>query len=182
VIGAVVLLFIALLAAAGLKGYRDLTAARARERQLATRVDDTKRSIEQLRGRIERLKSDPAMLERLAREELGMVKARDVVIELPPGGLEEPPPAAVGAATPARPALPIDPAKPAVSINQAKPVVSIGQAKPAVPIGQAKPALPIDQAKPAQPIDQAHSPPPGSRSPAPAPTSAAPGSPKPPLE
>jgi cell division protein FtsB len=86
--GAVILLFITLLAFASLKGYRDLTAARARERQLTNRIGETRASIERLRGRIERLKSDPATLERVAREELGMVSPRDVVIELPVANLE----------------------------------------------------------------------------------------------
>jgi cell division protein FtsB len=91
VIGAVVLLFFALLAAAGLKGYRDLTAARAHERELLTHIDETRNGIEHLRGRIDRLRGDPATLERMAREELGMVRPRDVVIELPPGGIDPEP-------------------------------------------------------------------------------------------
>jgi cell division protein FtsB len=86
VLGAVVLLFLMLLGAAGLKSYRDLTAARARERQLETRIEDTRHGIDRLRSRIDRLRNDPAMLERLAREDLGLVRPRDVVIELPRNG------------------------------------------------------------------------------------------------
>jgi cell division protein FtsB len=89
----VVLLFVTLLCAAGLKSYRDLTAARARERQLETRIEDTRGTIDRLRTRIERLRGDPAMLERLAREDLGLVRRQDVVIELPPPQLVAPPPA-----------------------------------------------------------------------------------------
>ena len=121
VLGAVVLLSLTLLGAAGLKSWRDLTAARGRERQLETRIEETRNGIEQLRSRIDRLKSDPAMLERLAREDLGLVLPRDVVIELPKAGVAAgdlagsgpaaaaPAPAAPGtggppAATPAAPA------------------------------------------------------------------------------
>ena len=82
-LGAVVLLFLVLLGAAGLKSYRDLQAARARERQLETRIEETRAGIDRLRGRIDRLRGDPTTLERLAREELGLVRPRDVVIELP---------------------------------------------------------------------------------------------------
>ena len=80
---AAVLLFVLLLGAAGLKSYRDLTAARAHEQQLELRIDETRNGIDRLRGRIDRLRSDPATLERLAREELGLVRRQDVVIELP---------------------------------------------------------------------------------------------------
>jgi len=41
-----------------------------------------------LDDRIESIRNDPAMLERLAREDLGLVRAGDVVIVLP-----DPPPA-----------------------------------------------------------------------------------------
>jgi cell division protein FtsB len=86
VLGAVVLLFLMLLGAAGLKSYRDLTAARDRERQLETRIEDTRHGIDRLRDRIDRLRNDPATLERLAREDLGLVRPRDLVIELPRDG------------------------------------------------------------------------------------------------
>ena len=36
-----------------------------------------------LRERIDRIENDPAMLERLAREDLGLVREGDVVIVLP---------------------------------------------------------------------------------------------------
>jgi cell division protein FtsB len=78
-----VLLFVTLLGAAGLKSYRDLNAARAHEQQLESRIEETRNGIDRLRGRIDRLRGDPAMLERLAREDLGLVRRQDVVIELP---------------------------------------------------------------------------------------------------
>lgn len=84
VVGATVLLFVALLGIAAWKGTRDLNAARERERLLETRIEDTQGRIDELRGRIDRLRSDPGTLERLAREDLGMVRPGDVIIELPP--------------------------------------------------------------------------------------------------
>lgn len=83
ILGAAVLLFVAVLAMAGTKSYRDLEAARLHKHQLETRVQQTKDEIARLRGRIELLRKDPGTLERLAREDLGMVKPGDVVIELP---------------------------------------------------------------------------------------------------
>ncbi|HVT16103.1 MAG TPA: septum formation initiator family protein [Thermoanaerobaculia bacterium] len=99
VLGAVVLLFMVLLVIAGLKSYRDLGAARERERVLAGRIEETRAGIERLRGRISRLRSDPVTLERLAREELGLVKPTDLVIELPRTAEPAPP----SAAPPAKP-------------------------------------------------------------------------------
>ena len=121
VLVAAVLLFVTLLCAAGLKSYRDLTAARSHERQLETRIEATRGGIERLRGRIERLRGDPAMLERLAREDLGLVRRQDVVIELPREGDEDAappasrspaPPAPVPQAPPASLPAPVPPASP----------------------------------------------------------------------
>jgi cell division protein FtsB len=96
VLGATVLLALALLAIAGLKSWRDLEAARAHERLLAAQITGARAESERLRQRIERLRHDPGMLERLAREDLGMVRPGDVIIELPgpdphpPGPLSRP--------------------------------------------------------------------------------------------
>ena len=103
-VGAAVFLFVALLGIAAWKGSRDLAAARERERLLESRIEDTQERIDELRGRIDRLRSDPGTLERLAREDLGMVRPGDVIIELPPddlsGGQSIPP--ALKAASPPR--------------------------------------------------------------------------------
>ena len=109
ILGAAVLLFVAVLAMAGTKSYRDLEAARLHQQQLETKVQQTRDEIARLRGRIERLRKDPGTLERLAREDLGMVKPGDVVIELPPDPVPPKPGTilpspAVSAATPAHPA------------------------------------------------------------------------------
>ncbi len=96
VVGATVLLFLAVLAVAGVRSWRDLEAARQRKQLLETRITETETQIVRLRNRIERLRSDPGALERLAREDLGMVRPGDVVIELPtaspPGPLSHRPP------------------------------------------------------------------------------------------
>ena len=70
---------------------------RQQESALRQEVARTEQRIDALRHRVERLRSDPATLERLAREELGMVHPGDVVIVLPPE--EE-----AGAAIPTTPA------------------------------------------------------------------------------
>lgn len=95
-VGVAVFLFIALLGVAAWKGSRDLAKAQAREHLLETRIEETTERIEELRGRIERLRTDPGTLERRAREDLGMVRPGDVIIELPP----EIHPSAVTASTP----------------------------------------------------------------------------------
>ena len=81
-IGAAVLL-VALLVVAGVKSYRDLVAVHEQESALREEVARTEERIEALRHRVERLRGDPATLERLAREELGMVHPGDLVIVLP---------------------------------------------------------------------------------------------------
>lgn len=83
VLGLSLLLFIAILGIAAWRSYHDLSAAREREQLLETRIRETRGRIEELHGRIERLRSDPGALERRAREDLGMVRPGDVVIELP---------------------------------------------------------------------------------------------------
>jgi len=109
VLGATVLLVFALLAIAALKSNRDLQAARSRERLLKEKIAATRAESERLQVRIDRLRHDPGMLEKLAREDLGLVRPRDVVIELPDPKAA---PAAPAPVVPAPPA-PIAPAPPA---------------------------------------------------------------------
>ncbi|MCP3957083.1 MAG: hypothetical protein GY719_04460 [bacterium] len=82
-LGAAVLAILALLATAGVKSYRDLGVARDQERELLEEIAEAEERIRVLGARIERIENDPAMLEQLAREELGMVREGDVVIVLP---------------------------------------------------------------------------------------------------
>jgi cell division protein FtsB len=104
ILGAAVFLFIAVLAMAGVKSYRDLEEARRHEELLETRIQGTKVEIARLRGKIERLRSDPGTLERLAREDLGMVRPGDVVIELPPDSAIPPAPRSIPQPAPPAPA------------------------------------------------------------------------------
>ncbi len=80
--GALMFSCMALLLVAGLKSYRDLSLAQQREAILEERIEQAKGRLVTLEERIERLRDDPATLERLAREQHGLVKPDDVVIVL----------------------------------------------------------------------------------------------------
>ena len=82
-LGAAVLFALVLLAFASVKSHRDLVAARDHERLLKSTIGATEQRIERLHGRIRQLRGDADTLDRLAREELGLVKPGDVVIVLP---------------------------------------------------------------------------------------------------
>ncbi len=71
------------LASAALKGWRDYERTLARQSTLEVELAATEARIVALRRRVERLQRDPVTLDRVAREELGMVDPRDVVIVLP---------------------------------------------------------------------------------------------------
>jgi cell division protein FtsB len=118
VLGATVVLVFALLAIAALKSNRDLQAARSRERLLTGKIAATVAESERLRVRIDRLRHDPGMLERLAREDLGMARPGDVIIELPEA-------AAAAPAAPLPPA-PIPPSAP-------RPTPAVSSAPPSAP-------------------------------------------------
>jgi cell division protein FtsB len=109
VLGATVLLVFALLAIAALKSNRDLQAARSRERMLTAKIAATRVESERLRVRIDRLRHDPGMLERLAREDLGLVRPGDMIVELPEAGAPaaaSPAPAPVPTPVASRPPAP----------------------------------------------------------------------------
>jgi cell division protein FtsB len=71
------------LASAALKGWRDHQRAIRREATLQGEIAATEARIAALKQRIERLQSDPATLDRVARESLGLVRPSEVVIVLP---------------------------------------------------------------------------------------------------
>ena len=71
------------LAVAALKGWRDHQQARAREARLIDEIAATESRIQALERKIERLQDDPATLDRVAREELGLVRPDEVVLVLP---------------------------------------------------------------------------------------------------
>ncbi len=83
---AAVLFLLLLLGLAGARSWQDLDRARGREAELAAEVEATEERIEALERRIRRLREDPLLLERLAREELGLVREGEVVIVLPESG------------------------------------------------------------------------------------------------
>lgn len=90
VVGAALLVLLVALGAAGLKSWRDLGAAQARETELEGRIEAARGRIDRLERRIELLTDDPVTLERLAREELGLVRPGDWVIVLPEAATEGP--------------------------------------------------------------------------------------------
>lgn len=80
---ATVAVLLSLLGMAGIKSYRDLAVAQDIERGLLQEIGATTERLQALSEYIGRIENDPATLERLAREELGMVREGDVVIVLP---------------------------------------------------------------------------------------------------
>ncbi|MEM7582127.1 MAG: septum formation initiator family protein [Acidobacteriota bacterium] len=83
VLMATVAVLLSLLGMAGIKSYRDLAVAQDIERGLLQEIGATTERLQALSEYIGRIENDPATLERLAREELGMVREGDVVIVLP---------------------------------------------------------------------------------------------------
>ncbi len=75
--------FLLLLGLAALSSYRDLAAARDRRQALQGEIQQTRAENDELVRRIERLRSDPATLERLAREQYRMMRPDDLVIVIP---------------------------------------------------------------------------------------------------
>ena len=82
-------LLVLVLAIAGVRSYHDLVAVKTREADFQRRIGETEERLEALDREIELLRDDPATLERHAREDLGLVKAGDVVVLLPEERLEE---------------------------------------------------------------------------------------------
>jgi cell division protein FtsB len=63
-----------------------LPRLRGLERELAQVQDETAelgREIESLRGRVQRLRDDPTAVERIARDNLGMLRQTEVVFQFP---------------------------------------------------------------------------------------------------
>lgn len=82
-LGAAAVVLALLFGIAGLQSWRDLSVAQSRSRELENRVVATEGRIDALKERIHLLESDPRALERLARDELGLVKPGELVIVLP---------------------------------------------------------------------------------------------------
>jgi cell division protein FtsB len=77
---------------AAIQGWRDLADQRAHEQALVRSIAQTQGDLRALQERIERLQKDPVTLERLARQELGLVRPEDLVLVFPEP--PAPPPAA----------------------------------------------------------------------------------------
>jgi cell division protein FtsB len=80
---AAVAFLLLLLGVAGARSWRDLDRARDRQADLELEIEQTEERIETLERRIQRLRRDPLLLERLAREELNLVREGEVVFMLP---------------------------------------------------------------------------------------------------
>ena len=79
-IGLVVVSLLLFLAVAGLATHRELAAAEERKQLLEKRIGETRQRNEELRRQVEFLQTNPATLERLAREEYRMAYPDDVII------------------------------------------------------------------------------------------------------
>jgi cell division protein FtsB len=66
----------------GMRSYRDLAAQRAREASLQMKIGETEERIRRLERTVDLLATDPGTLERVAREDLGMVMPGDIVLRL----------------------------------------------------------------------------------------------------
>ena len=77
--------FLLLVGVAGVRTYQDMRTVEARRAELTREIAGSQAEIAALQERIERLDSDPQALERLAREQLGLVYPEDVVVLLPEG-------------------------------------------------------------------------------------------------
>lgn len=80
---AAVLFLLLLLGTAGGRSWRDLEQARGRQAELEVKLEETEARIGALDRRIRRLRHDPLLVERLAREELGLAREGEIVFVLP---------------------------------------------------------------------------------------------------
>ncbi len=82
-IGVGLILALLFLARAGSESYAGLAELAEREAELEIDVEETRLRVEGLKRRVGLLQDDPVVLERLAREELGLVRPGDTVVVLP---------------------------------------------------------------------------------------------------
>lgn len=80
---AAVLFLVVLLGTVGARSWKDLERARGRQAELSDKIEETEARIEALDRRIRRLRNDPLLVERLAREDLGLAREGDVIFVLP---------------------------------------------------------------------------------------------------
>lgn len=82
-IGVGLIVVLLLLARAGADNYSGLAELAEREAELEIELEEARQRVESLKGRVALLQDDPVVLERLAREELGLVRPGDTVVVLP---------------------------------------------------------------------------------------------------
>ncbi len=82
-IGVGLILVLLFLAKAGTENYSGLAELADREAELEIELEEARLRVESLRRRVVLMQDDPAELERLAREELGLVRPGDTVVVLP---------------------------------------------------------------------------------------------------
>ena len=82
-IGVGLIVVLLLLARAGADNYSGLAELAEREGELELELEEARQRVESLKGRVALLQDDPVVLERLAREELGLVRPGDTVVVLP---------------------------------------------------------------------------------------------------
>jgi cell division protein FtsB len=68
----------------GNNGYLELRRREAKNRELRAKAEELRRQNKEILSEIRALKSDPKMIEKIAREELGMVKPGEVKITTNP--------------------------------------------------------------------------------------------------
>ena len=85
-IGLGLILVLLLIANAGAEDYSGLAELAEREAELEFELEEAKLRVESLRRAVVLLQDDPIVLERLAREELGLVRPGDRIVVLPRAG------------------------------------------------------------------------------------------------
>ncbi len=78
-VSAILLLFLAY-GMFGEKGYLQMKKSEAQNQKLRQDIEQVKQENQQMMGEIRSLKTDPKTIERIAREELGMVKPGEIKI------------------------------------------------------------------------------------------------------
>ena len=68
----------------GNNGYLELRRREAKNEELKARAEELRRQNQEIINEIKALKSDPKLIEKIAREELGMVKPGEVKITTNP--------------------------------------------------------------------------------------------------
>ncbi len=82
-IGLGLILVLLLIANAGAEDYSGLSELAEREAELEFEIEEAKLRVKSLRRAVVLLQDDPIVLERLAREELGLVRPGDRIVVLP---------------------------------------------------------------------------------------------------